>query len=80
MQYAASDGVPELAQPAGAVVHMFHGGLWGGWQYMVASRTNDTTLAFGYGGYQAPSDACLIRALVSLDEQPPSCTLPAPRS
>ena len=41
------------SEPAGAVVHMFHGALWGGWQYMVASQANDSSLTFGYGGYQA---------------------------
>ena len=42
---------------AGAVVHMFHGSLWGGWQYQVAgigrnSSGGGKALAFGYGGYQ----------------------------
>jgi hypothetical protein len=37
---------------AGAVVHMFHGGLWGGWQYSVSSQPTSDTIAFGYGGYQ----------------------------
>ena len=31
---------------------MFHGGLWGGWQYQVAAQPAEDTLAFGYGGYQ----------------------------
>ena len=35
----------------GAVVQMFHGGLWGGWTYSVAAQT-DSALEFGYGGYQ----------------------------
>ena len=39
-----------------AVVHMFHGELWGGWQYAVDSVVNhgggNVTIAFGYGGYQ----------------------------
>eukprot|EP00928_Gymnodinium_smaydae_P026730 TRINITY_DN20901_c0_g1_i1.p1 TRINITY_DN20901_c0_g1~~TRINITY_DN20901_c0_g1_i1.p1 ORF type:complete len:912 (+),score=66.56 TRINITY_DN20901_c0_g1_i1:74-2809(+) len=50
-KYNQSDNVPKLKRPAGAVVHMFHGGLWGGWQYSVSSQT-DTALLFGYGGYQ----------------------------
>ena len=41
---------------AGAVVHMFHGSLWGGWQYQVAGVAREPdgaqALAFGYGGYQ----------------------------
>ena len=42
---------------AGAVVHMFHGSLWGGWQYQVAGVARGfpdggKALAFGYGGYQ----------------------------
>jgi hypothetical protein len=42
---------------AGAVVHMFHGSLWGGWQYQVAGVAQKfpdggQALAFGYGGYQ----------------------------
>jgi hypothetical protein len=36
-----------------AVVHMFHSGLWGGWQFQVSQQqTNASTLHFGYGGYQ----------------------------
>jgi hypothetical protein len=35
---------------------MFHGGLWGGWQYQVAGVArkfkSGQALAFGYGGYQ----------------------------
>ena len=32
---------------------MFHGGLWGGWQYSVASQQpNASTLRFGFGGHQ----------------------------
>ena len=35
------------------VVHMFHGNLWGGWQYQVASQqANTSSLLFGYGGWQ----------------------------
>lgn len=48
VQYNASDNVPKLAKADGAVVHMFHGGLWGGWQYSVAGQT-DSALEFGYG-------------------------------
>jgi hypothetical protein len=49
----ASDGVPRLSRAAGAVVHMFHGGLWGGWQFQVRGQDAAAgTLAFGYGGYQ----------------------------
>jgi hypothetical protein len=36
-----------------AVIHMFHGSLWGGWQFQVASQqANASTFKFGYGGYQ----------------------------
>jgi hypothetical protein len=36
-----------------AVVHMFHGGLWGGWQYQVASQdAANGALMFSHGGYQ----------------------------
>jgi len=39
--------------PSTAVVHMFHGGLWGGWQFQVAGQyPNTSSLQFGYGGYQ----------------------------
>lgn len=34
-----------------AKVHMFHGGLWGGWQFQVSSA-DEGALYFGYGGYQ----------------------------
>ena len=52
VQYSnKSDHMPQLVQPSGAVVHMFHGGLWGGWQYQVTAQT-PTALQFGYGGYQ----------------------------
>ena len=52
VQYSnKSDHMPQLVQPSGAVVHMFHGGLWGGWQYQVAAQT-PSALQFGYGGYQ----------------------------
>ena len=49
------------------VVHMFHGGLWGGWQFQMngknsfvsgnagngtASDGSSATIGFGYGGYQ----------------------------
>ena len=41
------------ANAATGVVHMFHGGLWGGWQYQVASQnTKDQALLFSHGGYQ----------------------------
>jgi hypothetical protein len=34
-------------------VHMFHGGLWGGWQYQVASQdAANGALMFSHGGYQ----------------------------
>ena len=55
VQYNASDNVPKLAQADGAVVHMFHGGLWGGWQYAVAGQT-DSALEFGYGAPQTTAD------------------------
>jgi hypothetical protein len=40
---------------ADAVVHMFHSGLWGGWQYAVDNVTSTSAgaeIAFGYGGFQ----------------------------
>ena len=41
------------ADASTATVHMFHGDLWGGWQYQVASQLpNASQLLFGYGGYQ----------------------------
>ena len=53
------------ANPERAVVHMFHGALWGGWQFQVAGMdaTNASssssggggggpTIKLGYGGYQ----------------------------
>ena len=66
VQYNASDNVPKLAKADGAVVHMFHGGLWGGWQYAVAGQT-DSALEFGYGEPQttaAPPTASLSSATV----------------
>ena len=51
VQYSDSDVVPQLVKPSGAVVHMFHGGLWGGWQYQVTAQTQ-SAFQFGYGGYQ----------------------------
>jgi hypothetical protein len=33
------------SNPTGAVVHMFHGGLWGGWQFMVDNITSAPTIA-----------------------------------
>jgi hypothetical protein len=51
VQFNGSDAVPKLAQPDGAVVQMFHGGLWGGWTYAVAGQTA-TAFEFGYGGFQ----------------------------
>ena len=39
------------ATPGTGVVHMFHSGLWGGWQYKLTDFVNNT-LEFGYGGYQ----------------------------
>lgn len=41
---AASDSFPRLERPSGAVVHMFHGGLWGGWQYQVTAQVRFDTL------------------------------------
>eukprot|EP00038_Savillea_parva_P031470 m.86905 g.86905 ORF g.86905 m.86905 type:complete len:585 (-) comp9682_c0_seq2:137-1891(-) len=41
------------ANAATAVVHMFHGGLWGGWQYQVAAQdAANQALLFSHGGYQ----------------------------
>ena len=41
------------AHPETAVVHMFHSGLWGGWQFQALSLDDKTdTLLFDYGGYQ----------------------------
>ncbi len=54
----SSNLTKDYKDPAGAVVHMFHGSLWGGWQYQVAGVARDNitdggqALAFGYGGYQ----------------------------
>ena len=39
------------AHPETAVVHMFHGLLWGGWQFQVAGF-DGKTFQLGYGGYQ----------------------------
>jgi len=47
-----SKGLKKYANPAGAVVHMFHGDLWGGWQYSVTSQDDDGYIEFGYGGFQ----------------------------
>eukprot|EP01062_Namystynia_karyoxenos_P011319 TRINITY_DN14045_c0_g1_i2.p1 TRINITY_DN14045_c0_g1~~TRINITY_DN14045_c0_g1_i2.p1 ORF type:complete len:875 (+),score=181.70 TRINITY_DN14045_c0_g1_i2:105-2627(+) len=45
-------GLPrQWAHPETGVLHMFHGGLWGGWMFRVANRSNDV-LSLGYGGYQ----------------------------
>ena len=41
------------ATPGTGVVHMFHSGLWGGWQYKLTDfDAKSNTLEFGYGGYQ----------------------------
>jgi hypothetical protein len=41
------------ADPATGVVHMFHSGLWGGWQYKLTDfDATSHTIEFGYGGYQ----------------------------
>ena len=38
---------------ATAVVHMFHGGLWGGWSFQVSEQDTATqSLLFSHGGYQ----------------------------
>lgn len=38
---------------ATGVVHMFHGGLWGGWQYQLRDQdTKSHSLLFSHGGYQ----------------------------
>lgn len=39
------------SNPSTAVIHMFHGMLWGGWQYQVSSF-NGSCFTLGYGGYQ----------------------------
>eukprot|EP01065_Artemidia_motanka_P001869 TRINITY_DN10870_c0_g4_i2.p1 TRINITY_DN10870_c0_g4~~TRINITY_DN10870_c0_g4_i2.p1 ORF type:complete len:847 (+),score=296.66 TRINITY_DN10870_c0_g4_i2:46-2541(+) len=41
----------EWENPSTGIVHMFHGGLWGGWMFKVNGRDGDS-LSFGYGGYQ----------------------------
>ena len=41
------------AEAGTGVVHMFHGGLWGGWSYQVAHQDASTqSLLFSHGGYQ----------------------------
>lgn len=41
------------SNPDQAVVHMYHSGLWGGWQYQVSGvQQESATVQFGYGGYQ----------------------------
>lgn len=41
------------ANPSTGVVHMFHNGMWGGWQYRLTGRDDgNKTLSLGYGGYQ----------------------------
>eukprot|EP00696_Hemimastix_kukwesjijk_P008468 gnl/Hemi2/20698_TR6856_c0_g1_i1.p1 gnl/Hemi2/20698_TR6856_c0_g1~~gnl/Hemi2/20698_TR6856_c0_g1_i1.p1 ORF type:complete len:814 (+),score=271.94 gnl/Hemi2/20698_TR6856_c0_g1_i1:155-2596(+) len=41
------------ANPKTAIVHAFHGGHWGGWQFEVTGRNDATnTLTFGRGGFQ----------------------------
>ena len=39
------------SDPSTGVVHMFHSGLWGGWQFQI-SGADEGALYFGYGGYQ----------------------------
>jgi len=41
----------KYSNPGTGVVHMFHSGLWGGWQYNIVDQMNDS-LTFGYGGFQ----------------------------
>ena len=51
MQYGSDLKV--YSDASTAVVHMFHGALWGGWQFQVASQqVNTSQLQFGYGGWQ----------------------------
>ena len=41
------------ANAATAVVHMFHGMLWGGWQFQVVDQDHENrSLMFSHGGYQ----------------------------
>ena len=35
-----------------AIVHAFHGGLWGGWQFAVSGAQADGTVSFSKGGWQ----------------------------
>ena len=72
VQYNASDNVPKLAKADGAVVHMFHGGLWGGWQYAVAGQT-DSALEFGYG---EPRPRCSSRRQRLLSDRAAGRRLP----
>ena len=48
-----SDLNKTYAEAGTGVVHMFHGGLWGGWSYQVAHQDTSTqSLLFSHGGYQ----------------------------
>ena len=48
-----SDINKTYANAATAVVHMFHGGLWGGWSFQVQEQDTATqSLLFSHGGYQ----------------------------
>eukprot|EP00656_Telonema_subtile_P039161 TRINITY_DN4429_c0_g1_i1.p1 TRINITY_DN4429_c0_g1~~TRINITY_DN4429_c0_g1_i1.p1 ORF type:complete len:518 (+),score=96.96 TRINITY_DN4429_c0_g1_i1:1085-2638(+) len=46
-----TDITKNYGNPSTGVVHMFHSGLWGGWQFQVSDQKNGS-LMFGYGGYQ----------------------------
>ena len=57
---AASLKTKALANATGAVVHMFHGSLWGGWQYSVSGQDEKSgSLTFGYGGFQEARGASI---------------------
>ncbi len=43
----------QWSDPESAVVHMFHGDLWGGWQFQVNGfNATANAFTFGYGGFQ----------------------------
>ena len=49
------DVAANYSNPTGAVLHMFHSNLWGGWMYAVDNVTlvgHNLTINFGYGGFQ----------------------------
>jgi hypothetical protein len=51
--YGDGDINKTYANAATGVVHMFHSGLWGGWQFQVTQQHEPTrSLLFSHGGYQ----------------------------